>query len=88
MTVNPIVTPTVSVSASANPACDGSTVTFIATTTYGGSSPVYQWYKNGGTSGNSSSSYAENALANSDSVWVVLTSNALVFLPILLLRVM
>lgn len=50
ITVNPVVTPTVSVSASQNPVCTGASVTFTATITNGGT-PIYQWYKNGVTMG-------------------------------------
>ncbi len=76
MTVNPIVTPTISVNASQNPICTGASVTFTASVTNGGSTPVYQWYKNGATVGSSIATYSFGAFASTDSVWCVLTSNA------------
>ena len=76
MTVNPIVTPTVSVTASQNPICTGASVTFTTSITNGGSVPVYQWYKNGTPVGSNAATYNFGAFASSDSVWCVLTSNA------------
>ena len=76
MTVNPVVVPTISITASVNPICAGDTVTFTAVITNGGSAPVYQWKKNGVNVGSNSATYGSVALANNDSVWCVLTSNA------------
>ncbi|RYZ55751.1 MAG: hypothetical protein EOP49_02190, partial [Sphingobacteriales bacterium] len=45
-TVSPAVNPTISVAASGNNICDGSAVTFTATVTNEGSSPVYSWEVN------------------------------------------
>jgi photosystem II stability/assembly factor-like uncharacterized protein len=75
-TVNPINN--VSISVSANPSglvCTGIPVTFTATATNGGSSPVYQWQKNGINVGNNSNSYTDLGLVNSDQVKCILTSN-------------
>jgi len=47
MTVYPIVTPTISVTTPDNPVCPGTQVAFTAVTSNGGTSPVYQWMKNG-----------------------------------------
>ncbi len=76
MVVTQITAPTVAVSASQNPSCTGATIIFSAQPTNGGSSPAYQWYKNGNTVGTNSNTYSDNGLANNDSVWVVMTSNA------------
>ena len=75
-TVNPILVPSVSVAATATTICAGTSVTFTATPTNGGAAPAYQWYLNGAPVGTSATTYVNAALANSDSVWVVLTSNA------------
>ncbi len=47
MVVNSALTAGITISASSNPACAGSVVTFTATPTNGGSSPGYQWKKGG-----------------------------------------
>ncbi len=76
MTVNPNVTPSVSVSVSANPVCiSSSSVTFTATITNGGLSPIYQWKKNGLSVGSSAPFYT-TVVNDSDKVFCVLRSNA------------
>ncbi len=74
ITVNPILPVSVSIVASANPVCAGTSVTFTATPTNGGTTPVYQWFKN-------SISVATGVTytyvpVNGDAIYVVLTSNA------------
>jgi len=76
MTVNPNLPVSVSVAPSANPICTGTSVTFTATPTNGGSSPSYQWLLNGNPVGANSTTYTNATLANGDLVKVVLTSNA------------
>jgi hypothetical protein len=76
MTVNPTVTPTISINASATSICSGTSVTFTSTITNGGSSPAYQWKKNGlNISGATSSTYTTTTLANNDVIICQLTSN-------------
>ena len=70
------VTPSINISASANNVCSGSAVTFTATVTDGGTTPVYQWKLNGINVGTNSSSYTSSSLVNGDVVSCVLTSNA------------
>ncbi len=78
MTVNPLITPTVSVSSvpAAGNICLGQPVTFTATVTNGGPGPQYQWYKNGNPVGTNSASYVDNLLNNNDNITCQLTSNA------------
>ena len=75
MTVNPNLPVSVSVGASANPVCAGTSVTFIATPTNGGASPSYQWKVNGVIAGTNSATYSYTPL-NNDAVTCTLTSNA------------
>ncbi len=65
----------VSITASATTICPGDNVTFTATPTNGGSSPVYQWYLNGSSVGTNSSTYSNASLSNNDQVYCVLTSS-------------
>jgi uncharacterized protein (TIGR02145 family) len=66
----------ISISASQNNVCAGTSVTFTATPTNGGSSPSYQWKVNGINQGTNNSIYSYIP-ANGDLVTCVLTSNAL-----------
>jgi hypothetical protein len=74
--VNPNVTPSVVVNASSQNICSGASVVFTATPTNGGSTPAYQWKKNGINVGGNSNTYNINSLTNGDIVSVVMTSNA------------
>ncbi|MBL0105205.1 MAG: T9SS type A sorting domain-containing protein [Bacteroidetes bacterium] len=77
LTVNPAVTPTVSISANpGNTICAGTNVTFTASPTNGGTTPSYQWKLNGSNVGTNSATYSNAALVNGDVVTCVLTSNA------------
>ncbi|MBK7173457.1 MAG: hypothetical protein IPH84_09525 [Bacteroidales bacterium] len=75
MTVNPTVTASVAISASANPVCAGTSVTFTAVPTNGGTTPSYQWKVNGVNAGTNSPNYSHTP-ANNDVVTCVMTSNA------------
>ncbi len=74
MIVNPILAVSLSISASANPFCQGSTITFTANPTNGGTTPSYQWKVNGGNIGGNSPvySYVPN---NGDVVSCILNSS-------------
>jgi large repetitive protein len=78
LTVNPNVTPSVSIASNDadNTICNGTNVTFTATPTNGGASPSYQWKLNGANVGSNSSTYANASLSDGDEVSCVLTSNA------------
>jgi hypothetical protein len=70
------VSVTIASNAAGNTICSGTSVTFTATPTNGGSSPSYQWY-NGVTAitGETGSTYTTSTLVNGDQIHVVLTSN-------------
>jgi uncharacterized protein (TIGR02145 family) len=74
VTVYPNLTVSVSITASSNPFCAGSPVTFIATPTNGGSSPQYQWKVNGSNAGTNSPNFTYNP-ANGDLVSCTLISS-------------
>ncbi|RYH14703.1 hypothetical protein EON65_33205, partial [archaeon] len=77
MTVNPLVTPTVSVNASAATVCAGGTATLTALSTDGGTAPMYTWFMNGSpVSGASGSSYTASGINDGDVFSVDMTSNA------------
>ncbi|MBB1283471.1 T9SS type A sorting domain-containing protein, partial [Flavisolibacter sp. BT320] len=60
-----------------NTICAGTSVTFTATPTNGGSSPAYQWYKNNAIiNGQTGVTYTTTTLADGDRITVQLTSNA------------
>jgi hypothetical protein len=76
MTVNPVVVPSISISA--NPGstiCTGASATFTATPTNGGTTPAYQWKINGGNVGTNSATFTTTTLTNGQTVTCVLTSN-------------
>jgi uncharacterized protein (TIGR02145 family) len=74
VTINPEDSVKVSISASGNNICAGTSVTFTATPTYGGSSPSYQWKVNGVNAGTNSSVFTYTPL-NNDVVSCILTSS-------------
>jgi PKD repeat protein len=58
-----------------NTICAGTSVTFTATPTNGGTAPVYQWQVNGSNVGTNSPTYTTTALTNGQIVTVIMTSN-------------
>ncbi|WP_163396749.1 beta strand repeat-containing protein, partial [Flavobacterium limi] len=77
LTVNPVLTASVSISASSGTVCAGTNVTFTATPTNPGTTPVYQWKLNGVNVGTNSTTYTNSTLLlNNDVVTCEMTSNA------------
>jgi len=77
VTVNPILTPSVSIAASTSTTiCAGDNVTFTATPTNGGTTPSYQWYIGATPVGTNSATFSTTALTNGNAVSVVMTNNA------------
>ena len=76
LTVSSSVTPSVSISSTATNICAGTSTSFTATPANGGSSPIYQWKKNGANVGTNSISYTDNTLTTNDVISCILTSNA------------
>lgn len=76
MTVNQSVTPTIAISASQTSLCGSGSITFTASSTNQGSSPTYQWKKNGGNVGTNSSTYTSATWANGDIITCQLTGSA------------
>jgi gliding motility-associated-like protein len=81
MIVNPLVAPSIVIAASVNNICAGTPVTFTATPTGGGSTPVYRWLVNGSNTGTNSTTFSSGTFANGDVVSCVMTSNAVCAAP-------
>ncbi len=67
--------PSVTINASNNSVCNGTSVKFTASATNGGTSPIYHWIVNNSNVGTNSASYTY-VPANNDTVECVLTSNS------------
>ncbi|MFT3909307.1 MAG: gliding motility-associated C-terminal domain-containing protein [Ferruginibacter sp.] len=75
MIVNAVLVPSITISATANNICSGTSVTFTATAVNGGTAPSYQWKVNGMNVGTNNSTFTNNGLSNGDIVSCTLTSN-------------
>jgi gliding motility-associated-like protein len=74
ITISPSLPVSVDVTASSNPVCAGTSVTFTAVPTNGGTNPGYQWKVNGTDAGTNNNTLSYKP-ANNDAVTVTLTSN-------------
>ena len=82
MIINPVGPPLVAITITSgtNPTCAGTPVTFAASSTFGGTSPVYQWMKNGSNT-LTGVTYTPATLANGDVVACLVTSNSICASP-------
>ena len=76
MTVNPIVTATLSISSDVSSVCAGGAFKFTASSANGGSSPVYQWQANGVNVGTNSPTYTGPLPANTYSISCTMTPSS------------
>ncbi|RXR20349.1 MopE-related protein, partial [Flavobacterium stagni] len=77
LTVNPLIPVAVSISTLTNTILMGTSVTFSATPTNGGTNPLYQWAINGNPiAGATNDTFITSTLNDGDSVTVTLISNA------------
>lgn len=76
MTVTASVTPSIVISTTQTSICSGTSLVFNATASGTGTTPIYQWQKNGINVGSNATTYTDNSLANNDIVSCILTSNA------------
>jgi Concanavalin A-like lectin/glucanases superfamily len=67
---------TVSISATATTLAYGTNVTFTATPTNGGTTPTFQWQKNGANVGTNAATYSDAGLRNGDIVRCFLTPSS------------
>lgn len=65
----------IALTSGSNPSCAGSSLTFTATPTNGGSTPTYQWTVNGTNVGSNSATFTTSTLSSGDVVKCVMTSN-------------
>lgn len=68
MTVNPIVSSTISINVSKNPICKGDNAEITTVITNGGSNPVYKWLLNGIPLNNNSNTYNSVNFADGDKI--------------------
>jgi gliding motility-associated-like protein len=81
MIVNPLLSPSVSITASAAAVCTGTQVTFTATPVNGGAAPVYQWQVNGSSAGTNNAEFTSSSLADGDVITCIMTSDVACGVP-------
>lgn len=75
MNVTALVVPEVSISVDTNNVCSGYRLTFTASSSNGGTAPVFQWKLNGNNTGGNGPVYSGGNFTNGDVVTCTLTSN-------------
>ena len=75
ITVNSVVTPSVTIKASSSSICPGEQVTFTATVVNGGNNPVYEWTLNNNAVGTNSNVYQTTSLKNGDVIRLTMSSS-------------
>lgn len=75
-TIETATTADITISASQNNICSGTSVTFTSTQTNGGTTPAYQWQVNGSNVGTNSSTFTSTTLNNNDAVTCIMTSSS------------
>lgn len=77
ITVNPFYTPAIIITASENNICPNTTVTFSSALTHQGNNPIFDWLKNGISTGITTQTYTDNNIQNNDiiSCWLISNSN-------------
>ncbi len=73
MTVYNDVEPEVTIAASDTEVCEGSSITFTATPSFGRMTPSYQWLVNGSSAGGNSTSFSYSSIPNGATVQCVMT---------------
>lgn len=76
ITVSTVLNSSITISSSTGETCQGMPVSFTAAAINGGTSPIYQWKKNGVNVGSNLANYSDNSLNNGDIINCLLTSNA------------
>jgi gliding motility-associated-like protein len=75
MAVNPLLSPSISIIASATSICKTTPVLFTALPVNGGSDPLFKWKKNNSPVGDNSKNYTDSNFANGDLITCVLVSS-------------
>lgn len=72
--VTAIASVSIAITTGANNSCEGTSITFTATPTNGGTTPTYQWKVNGANAG-TGATFTSTTLTNGQAVTCVMTSN-------------
>ncbi len=75
LTVHANLSPSVTISSTNTDICTGTSITFTANASNAGTSPSYQWYKNGSPVGANSSTYTSSSWSNNDEMKCRITSS-------------